>query len=696
MISVAFGLPVAVLLYTFVVVSNKDIDFAQWELYGNEYQRPLEDLLENVGQHALFEKQFLNGDTSARTELTALEGRIDAALMALDSVDRKLGAALQFTDEGFERRKKDPLKPSLLARDWKSLKEKLPSLKAPESTERHAQLTTTIRAMIDYAGDTSNLILDPDLDSYYLMSVSLVNLPQTQDRLAQAIDLGFEALKRGPTADERAQLHVFAAMLKETDLDSISGYTQKTLIEDANFYGTCPSLQRSVPPLFSEYSSAAEAFNMVVTKAASAEKSEITPAAFLAAGMKARDASFKYWRVANLELDALLQLRIGAKRAERNWYLLITGSVLLATLALVLLIVRSINGPLTSAIRRLSSSAEQFGAGSRQIATAAQQLAGGASQQASSIEETSSSLEQMSSMTRQNADNAKQASALADKARRAADDGNIVMEHMDKAMLDIKSASDDVGKIIRTIDEIAFQTNLLALNAAVEAARAGEAGRGFAVVADEVRQLAQRSAAAAKESAAKIEAAVAKANVGVATARKVSETFNAINLNVKKVNDLTGEIAAASHEQSQGIEQISIAAQEMDKVVQTTAGNAEECAAAAEEMTSQAGGLTSLVDELSVMVGAGGSKKSPVAPVSVALKQPAASPALKKAIRQRAEQSGYMAAVKAAEKKIPLGPPNGNGHDEFKRFTVLDHDLPEEKRLKSESIQEAEAGREHA
>jgi methyl-accepting chemotaxis protein len=691
MISAAFTLPVAVLLYTVVVVSNKDIDFARWESYGNEYQRPLEDLLDNAGQHAVLSKQLLNGDASVKGDLAAAESRFDAALLALEGVDRKVGTALQFTDEGFNRRKKEPLKPSLLARDWKALKEKLPTFKPAESTERHAQLVSTIRAMIDYSGDTSNLILDPDLDSYYMMSISLVNLPMTQDRLAQATELGVDVLKRGEiTSDERAQLLVMAALLKETDLDAITTYTKKALVEDANFYGTSASTQRNMPPAFNDYSQAAESFNGLISKLARSEKIDITAAAFIAASGKARENSFKFWRVANAELDALLEIRMAAKRTERTEYLALTGISFAITLVLVFVFMRSINVPLSSAIRKLTTSAEQFGAGSQQIAAASQQLASGASQQASSIEETSSSLEEMASMTRQNADNAKQASILADKARCAADEGNVVIEHMDKAMIDIKNASDDVGKIIRTIDEIAFQTNLLALNAAVEAARAGDAGRGFAVVADEVRQLAQRSAAAAKESSAKIESAVAKANVGVATARKVSETFGAINVNIKKVNDLAGEIAAASHEQSQGIEQISIAAQQMDKVVQANAGNAEECASSAEEMSSQSVGLVSLVDELSQMVGAQSVNKSALKPVSQSTRPATAPYSPKAAARHRATHSGYMASIKAAESQIPLGPPAGAGRDEFKRFTVLDTNLPESRSTTKEAVANAD------
>ena len=283
------------------------------------------------------------------------------------------------------------------------------------------------------------------------------------------------------------------------------------------------------------------------------------------------------------------------------------ASALILVIAIASLILGAVMGWVISArlkwiLTQLSDSiangAEQVASACNQVAAASQQLASGASEQASSIEETSSSLEEMSSMTKQSAANAVQARGLADKVREAADEGERVMGEMNRAMSEIKSASDDVGKIIKTIDEIAFQTNLLALNAAVEAARAGDAGKGFAVVAEEVRSLAQRSVAAARESAGKIETAIVKTNAGVETARKVGLALGEMSTNVRKANGLIGEIAAAAQEQSQGIEQINIAVQQMDKVVQSNAANAEETASASEELTAQAETLNDAVDVL--------------------------------------------------------------------------------------------------
>jgi len=275
---------------------------------------------------------------------------------------------------------------------------------------------------------------------------------------------------------------------------------------------------------------------------------------------------------------------------------------------------RSIVRPLTIAIGHLDAASTQTTEAAQEISSGSQSLASGASQQAASLQETSASLEELSSMTKRNADNAQKANELAKLTRSAADKGIADMQSMSTAMAAIKVSSDDIAKIIKTIDEIAFQTNILALNAAVEAARAGEAGMGFAVVADEVRNLAQRSAQAAKETAAKIEGAIGKTALGVEISGKVAQTLNEIVAKARQMDELAAEVANASNEQNQGIVQINVAVGEMDKVTQSNAANAEQTAAAAEELNSQAGAMKQGVDELLQLIGGQAASRAPVVP----------------------------------------------------------------------------------
>jgi hypothetical protein len=189
------------------------------------------------------------------------------------------------------------------------------------------------------------------------------------------------------------------------------------------------------------------------------------------------------------------------------------------------------------------------------------------------------------------------------------------MQAMTTAMSEIKTSSDEIAKIIKTIDEIAFQTNILALNAAVEAARAGEAGMGFAVVADEVRSLAQRAAQAAKETAVKIESAVTKTSQGVLISEKVVKSLQEIVTKARQVDELAGEVATASREQSQGIEQVNTAVSQMDKVTQSNAANAEESASASEELSAQAEAMKEAVRELLRLVDGNDAGRENVRPV---------------------------------------------------------------------------------
>ncbi len=332
---------------------------------------------------------------------------------------------------------------------------------------------------------------------------------------------------------------------------------------------------------------------------------------------------------------ALMAVREDATRktANNTRNILLFGTITTILLALVIsfFIGRAIINPINRIIEGLGEGSSQVATASRQVSSASQSLADGSSQQAASIEETSSSLEEMSSMTKQNAENAGQADKLMTEANQVVKRANTSMEHLTHSMEEVSKASNETSKIIKTIDEIAFQTNLLALNAAVEAARAGEAGAGFAVVAEEVRNLAMRSAEAAKSTAELIEGTVKKVKDGSDLVNQTNQAFTEVAENSSKVGELIGEISEASREQSTGIEQVNTAVTEMDKVTQQNAANAEESASASEEMNAQAESMREFVNELLTLVGGSRSHNQPptAKPLPKAIRTVAAAPSVK-------------------------------------------------------------------
>ena len=292
-----------------------------------------------------------------------------------------------------------------------------------------------------------------------------------------------------------------------------------------------------------------------------------------------------------------------SKKLFLNFLFVGIGSSILLLNVVGWIVAKSIPRSFMLLIDRLAIGAAQIESASGHIASSSESLASSTTEQAASLEETSASLEEIASMTKNNAENSREAKDLTGAMREVADTGASDMDKMAHAMAAIKESSNNIAKIIKTIDEIAFQTNILALNAAVEAARAGEAGMGFAVVAEEVRNLALRSASAARETAEKIEDSIQKSSAGVQINAKVSLSLADIVTKARQADELVAQISIASNEQSQGIDQINSSVSQMDAMTQNNAAGAEESANVSADLRTQSTQLTQLVQELQTLVG---------------------------------------------------------------------------------------------
>jgi len=340
--------------------------------------------------------------------------------------------------------------------------------------------------------------------------------------------------------------------------------------------------------------------------------------------------------------------------------MIITLLILVVSGIIIYLIAAKISAPIQGITASLGLVGDQVSSASSQVSRSSQGLAQGASDQASSIQETSASLEELASMASGNADNAQEASNLSIQTSDTANTGAESMQKLMDAMTGINESSREVAKVAKGIEEIAFQTNLLALNAAVEAARAGEAGAGFAVVAEEVRNLAQKSSEQAQVTSRLIMESHNRTEDGTRQAQEANESLQAILTSVEKVTNLVREISAASKEQAQGIEQINAAVLRMDQVVQQNSASSEESASASQQLSAQAYKMKALVKELDKLVL--GKKENASESSGPDSEKPVRSPGIKHAPLPAAEPTKPATPMKP-EEIIPF-----DDDDEIKSF----------------------------
>ncbi len=365
MIAGSFILPIAVLVYLMLGNINEFINFAVLEQKGNAIQRPLENTLKSVEEFQV--GYFLNNTPDWQAAWT----RSQDDFQALGSAFDRLGADLQFTDDGLGKRDRSGIKFDAVRNRWSEIGVQVNSADAnrDEVQKKIAGVVSDIRTMIVHAGDTSNLILDPDLDSYYLMDVTLIALPQMQQRLAEIAMQGASLLDKPALSEgDRVFLSVQAALLQQSDLDRAIGSYKTALNEDRNFYGISDTLQTEVSAGMEKLNADVGGFLAVVNRVGKGQR--IDKAEWIGAANKALQTSFSVWNISVKELDTLLARRIQYYVARKNTSMGLSAFALLVASLIAFAVSKSITNPLLAVTKLLGpgwSSPRQTGQSSQRL-----------------------------------------------------------------------------------------------------------------------------------------------------------------------------------------------------------------------------------------------------------------------------------------------------------------------------------------
>ncbi len=646
LVGMVLWVPALFLIAVVIGEYSHDTTLAEREGKGVRYLEPARGFLQHLAEHRGMVNAVLMGDPAFTHEIGPKQATIAKDIEGVEALEAQFGAEFR-SAEPWRRVKSG----------WDSLKAQALALSPEDSFERHSAILADLLDFMAYIADASGLILDTERSGAHLTDMAVFSVPAVGEQLGilRGKATGLTA-KGSLSSEQKTDLAGRLAVVRE----ALAGIDERVSFADETASGAAARISSIREELLSKSRSFIEMIDRKVIRPGEGEPIAVKPAQVFAAGTEAIAAAFKLSDAAAASLSDRLRERVEQLRHDQYVTIAQALFLMLAGVVLGFAVVRHVErsteataavasaiaqGDLTSTIRvtgrdegawllhelktmqkkltevtidvRRTAAAVYNGA--HQIVQGNTDLSSRTEEQASSLEETASSMEEFTGTVRQNANNAREANQLSANAREQAERGGAVVGAAIAAMGEINAAAKRIADIIGVIDEIAFQTNLLALNAAVEAARAGEQGRGFAVVASEVRNLAQRSAGAAKEIKDLIQDSVRKVEDGSKLVDQSGVALGEIVSSVKRVSDIIAEIAAASQQQSSGIEQVNRAISQMDQATQQNAALVEEAAAASESLEEQANHLTEIMEFFKLQEAAAGTlpERTAQAPVAV-------------------------------------------------------------------------------
>jgi methyl-accepting chemotaxis protein len=592
----ALSLPPVLLLVQMAHLQTGSITLARSELQGLAYSQGLEELAGPIADHLGLITLYLSGDRTRASEIARVANQADAALAVVGGLEQTIDPELRNGPRWQQ-----------LADQWHALKQQAAGLSSAENHRRHTELLSSIERLAEQIADRSKLVLDPEETAYYLMDAAVLRVPRAEMdvfALRSAINVAYPsqlALRAELSAGIRQVRNNAAALQSAVEklakLKPLAADAMRRAVAEhaATANAFCNTVESAIVLAGEPRSVGATGFELGTKTYETAASLHDVLVPLLQEQLQSRLSAAQWQRNATMAGYVLLFLlvavatRLLRRRIARNAELVVASLERMARgeigrqervfgsdeFAYMLSAVNRLDRKLVDVVATMRSSADTVSKVANELASGSEQLSERTRHQANSIQETATNMEQMTATVKQNADSAAQANRLVVDARQHAERGGSVVQRAVLAMQEVDASSKRIADIIGVIDVIAFQTNLLALNAAVEAARAGEHGRGFAVVAGEVRSLAQRSAAAAREIKQLIGESTEKTESGVALVNDTGKVLQDILDRVRQVTDVVVEITSASGQQSAGIEQVNTAIATMDAGTQQNAGLVE-------------------------------------------------------------------------------------------------------------------------